>query len=187
MASKEGLDYATSLIHRYKHLPMFFWSSIPCTGGSTAQRRNKHRPGHDARMAKHNRLFVRLHRNLMILAEMVLKETADGHFVFEWPFPNDWWQRKEMKKMVKHFGLKFADFHGCRVGSTASSGLLTKKPWRLATTSDEMVEEFRDLLCTADWRRSLPSKERWMHENHELLEGGNRTAESAFYPILASH
>ena len=33
MASKEGLDYATSLIHRYKHLPMLFWSAIPCTGG----------------------------------------------------------------------------------------------------------------------------------------------------------
>ena len=94
MSSKEGLDYAMSLIHRYRHLPMFFWSAIPCTGGSTAQRRNKHHPGHDARMAKHNRLFIRLHRNLMILGETVLKDTVNGHFVFEWPYPNDWWQRK---------------------------------------------------------------------------------------------
>ena len=85
--------------------------------------------------------------------------------------------------MVKQFGLKFADFHGCRVGAQASSGMLTKKPWRLATTSIDMVDEFSDLLCTADLRRTLESKERWLHENHELLEGSNRTAESAFYPL----
>ena len=84
---------------------MFFWSAIPCTGGSTAQRRNKHHPGHDTRMAKHNRLFIKLHRNLMILGETVFKDTVNGHFVFEWPYPNDWWQRKEMKKMVKRFKL----------------------------------------------------------------------------------
>ena len=88
-----------------------------------------------------------------------------------------------MKTMVKRFKLAFVDFHGCRVGAQAASGILTKKPWRLATTSHEMVEEFSDLLCTAEWRRTLPSKERWMHENHELLEGGTRTADSAFYPI----
>ena len=97
-----------------KHLPMFFWSAIPCTGGSTAQRRNKHHPGHDTRMAKHNRLFIKLHRNLMILGETVLKDTVNGHFVFEWPYPNDWWQRKEMKKMVKRFKLEFVDFRGRR-------------------------------------------------------------------------
>ena len=92
MASKEDLDYAMILINRYKDLPMFLWSSIPCTGGSTAQRRNKHRRGHDARMEKHYRLFKKLHHNLMILAGVVVEETVDGHFVFEWPYPNDWWQ-----------------------------------------------------------------------------------------------
>ena len=155
MTSKEGLEYASSLIQRYRHLPMFFWSAIPCTGGSTAQRRNKHRSGHAERMAKHNRLFGKLHRNLMILADMVIKDTVDGHFVFEWPCPNDWWQRKEIKRMINKLGLKHADFHGCRVGAKAESGMLTKKPWSLATTSTEMVEEFSDLLCTADWRRTL--------------------------------
>ena len=37
---------------------------------------------------KHNRLFMKLHRNLMILGKMVIKEAVDGHFVVEWSFPN---------------------------------------------------------------------------------------------------
>ena len=69
------------------------------------------------------------------------------------------------------------------MGAQTSDGLLTKKPWRLATTSDDMVEKFSDLLCTAEWRRDLDPKERWLHDNHEQLEGGTRTRDSAFYPL----
>ena len=46
-----------------------------------------------------------------------------------------------------------------------------------------MVEKFSDLLCTAEWRRDLDPKERWLHDNHEQLEGGTRTRDSAFYPL----
>ena len=45
--SKDGLEYATSLIRRYAHLPISFWSSFPslhCAGVSTVQRRNKFHP-----------------------------------------------------------------------------------------------------------------------------------------------
>ena len=151
MSTKEGLEYARSLIYRYRHLPIYLWSAIPCTGGSTAQRRNKHHPNHAKNMAKHNRLFIKLHRNLMILSDIVLNEIVDGQFVFEWPFPNDWWQRKEMRKMKKKYNLKDADFDGCRLGSVAETGGPTKKPWRLSTTSQDMVEELNDLKCTSEW------------------------------------
>ena len=46
-----------------------------------------------------------------------------------------------------------------------------------------MVEEFSDLLCTAEWSRTLDPKQRWDHENHEHLEGSNRTAQSAYYSL----
>ena len=53
----------------------------------------------------------------MVLGRMVLNETVAGEFVFEWPFPNDWWGRKEMERMMKEFKLLWVNFHGCRLGS----------------------------------------------------------------------
>ena len=85
LASKEGLEYALQQGQRYGYLPMWIWSSIPCTGGSTMQAINKDQPNHPARMAKHNRLFKKLHRNLMVLCEHVVTRTVRGKVVFEWP------------------------------------------------------------------------------------------------------
>lgn len=78
MTSRDGLDFATSIIHRCRDILMFVWSTIPCTWASAAQRSNKPRRGHTGRMARHKRLFSKLHRNLITLADMVMTGAVDG-------------------------------------------------------------------------------------------------------------
>ena len=187
MTTNEGIEYACGIVERWKHLPIFLWCSIPCTGGSPVQRRNKHHARHRERMEAHDRLFTKLHRNLMILAKKVHEETVNGEIVFEWPSTNDWWGRKEIQQMMTYFNMKMVDFSGCRVGATSKSGRLTKKPWRLITTSGDMIFEFSDLICNRAFRDSLTGKNKEMHDNHEHIEGGKMTRESAKYPLVMAH
>ena len=119
----------------------------------------------------------------MTLARCVVQETYDGHFAFEWPSSNDWWQRGEIVKMMKDFKMKTVDFHGCRLGARAANGKLTKKPWRLATTSRDLVEEFSELVCDHRFRAALNPAEKREHEDHEPIIGGKMSALSAFYPL----
>jgi len=81
LTTKEGLDYAMRVAGKYRHLPIWLWSSIPCTGGSPIQELNKRHRNHRRKMAAHIRVFRKLHANLISLADFVKSETIDGHLV----------------------------------------------------------------------------------------------------------
>ena len=66
-----------------KGINIFLWSGIPCTGGSPAQNMNKHRAGHDRRMRNHRKLWVKLFRNFVVLAQAVVRR--GGHLALQWP------------------------------------------------------------------------------------------------------
>ena len=52
-----------------------------------------------------------------------------------------------MQEFFKDSRFKAVDFDGCRLGVVDNKGLPIKKPWRLMTTSPEMVEAFKGLFC----------------------------------------
>ncbi len=68
------------------------------------------------------------------------------------------------------------------MGARSEKGNLIKKPWKLATTCDDLITEFEDLVCDQAFRDSLSPEQCMEHSNHELLEGGKRVMQSAFYP-----
>ena len=75
----------------------------------------------------------------------------NGHDVtFEWSRYSDSWKRNDVhdvQEFFKDFRFKAVDFDCCRLGIVDKRGLPIKKPWRLMTTSPEMVEAFRGLSC----------------------------------------
>ena len=44
------------------------WASMPCTGGSPFQNLNRHKPGGDARLAKHRAEFARIFKSFRSVA-----------------------------------------------------------------------------------------------------------------------
>ena len=175
MRKKEGVDYALSIIEKYKDIPIVIWCSIPCTGGSTLQKENEHLPSHPARMAAHNRLFRTLHSNFMTLVNAVMKTVA-GVLVFEWPTRNTWWKRTEIVKMLELYKMQKADVNGCTLDVRArESGILHLKPWTLASTSMDFVDTFKPYVC--------PNRPGHFVHKHEPIKGGTRAKDSAHYPL----
>ena len=60
------------------------------------------------------------------------------------------------------------DFDGCAVGLRSKKGVPIKKPWRVRTTSQRIVDVFKDKKCSCE-------------QPHEKCEG-SETARSAMYP-----
>ena len=182
LTTKQGLEYAKSIVDRYKHLPAWLWCSIPCTGGSTLQKQNEHLPSHAARMREHNQLFKALHRNFMNLARYMRQNCSWLRIAYEWPRFNTWWQRQEVIDMQNELDLLQVDFDGCTVGVKSERDHPMLKPWRFATSSPELRETFQKCRCNREFRASLPQEERRKHYKHDPILGGTRAKDSAYYP-----
>ena len=126
-----------------KVAPPNLWSSIPCTSGSPWQYINRRRGGaaYMKRLALQLRESKRLFKSFSKRAELVLK--LGGTVSFEW-------------------------FDGCAVGLRSKKGVPIKKPWRVRTTSQRVVDVFKDRKCSCE-------------QPHEKCEG-SETARSAMYP-----
>ena len=138
LTTKEGSEYARSIVEKYRKLPAWLWCSVPCTGGSALQKQNEHLPNHAKKMREHNELFKKLHRNFMGLARFMTKEMPYLKIAYEWPRHNTWWERIEVTNMCKEFELKYVNFDGCTLGVKSERGNPKLKPWRFATNSYEL-------------------------------------------------
>ena len=65
------------------------------------------------------------------------------------------------------------DFEGCAVGLRTKDGLPLKKPWRLKTTSQRIVNAFQSKRCRCQ-------------QTHARCEGAE-TTRSAMYPAEMTH
>lgn len=180
MTTNKGLEYALSIVQRYKHLPIWLWSSIPCTGGSSIQALNKRRPKHRHNIEAHNRIFKRLHQNLMVLARETLLHSVEGHFTFEWPKSNTWWRRPEIRKMLTAFNMQSTTFDGCALGVVSENNKPMLKPWRLASTSIPLLTMFAPFQCP-NKSHEVGDAEPLPHV-HARIQGGTRARDSARYP-----
>ena len=144
MTAQAGLDYAMSAVNKFKgKCAIFIWASLPCTGGTGFQKVNRYLyANHWKTMAEHDRKFRLFHSNLVKLMLAVAPERL--HFAFEWPQPNDWWEREEIKWMISTFSLRTLLFNGCMVGLRAFDILKPhKKAWRV----EHNITKLHPLLC----------------------------------------
>ena len=120
------------------------WVSLPCTSGCPW-----HRVGLAAeyrkRHAKEGAAAKALFKQFKEHAETAL---SHGHDVtLEWPRYSDSWKRKDVMDFFRDSRFMSVDFDGCRFGVRDEKGRPLKKPWRLMTTSNDIVEAFKGMHC----------------------------------------
>ena len=125
---------------------MLLWSSMPCTGGSPWMRINVKKPGGYANLRKHIQLFNKLWNNFESVARNAHR--LGNYIAIEWPRGCSYWLLTKVIKLCKELDLQYVDFDGCMLGLTSIYNKLPiKKPWRIATNSPAIREEFDNLLC----------------------------------------
>ena len=152
-----------------KVAPPHLWPSIPCTSGSPWQYINRKKGGaaYMKRLALQLRESKRLFKSFTKRAELVLKQ--GGTVSFEWPRPSTGWKRPDVVAFFdSHPEFMEVEFDGCAVGLKSKKGNPIKKPWRVKTTSQRVVDAFQDKKCSCE-------------HSHEKCEG-SETARSAMYP-----
>ena len=92
---------------------------------------------------------------------------------FEWPTHCEGWNRDDVKAFFEKHRDKFKEvrFDGCAVGVQDRKGNPIRKPWKLMTTSQSIVDAFSSCKC-----KCKPG-------THAQAAGSN-TADIAFYPEL---
>ena len=85
---------------------------------------------------------------------------------FEWPSYCSGWKLKELTSFIERFKLKIVDFDGCAGGVKSQEGYVMKKPWRIATTSTQLVSSLSTKRCGRS------------HQHEEC--GGRNAAKSPF-------
>ena len=154
--------------------PANLWGAIPCTTGSPWQRLNLFRGGAQFRKKwrKQVKESKRLFAGFAETAEVILVDEK-GDVTFEWPTHCEGWNRDDVKAFFEKHRDKFKEvrFDGCAVGVKDRKGNPIRKPWKLMTTSQSIVEAFSSCKC-----KCKPG-------THAQAAGSN-TADTAFYPEL---
>ena len=171
MTAQTGLDYAMSAVNKFKgKCDIFVWASLPCTGGTHFQKVNQYLyANHWVNMAEHDRKFKAFHSNLMKLLAALPPQNV--YFAFEWPEPNDWWDREEIKSMIETLNLKTLLFNGCMLGLKAFDTLKPhKKAWRV----EHCIPSLHPFLCD-----KVCCHKPWEHE----VIRGKYTKATGTYPM----
>ena len=154
--------------------PANLWGAIPCTTGSPWQRLNLFRGGAQFRKKwkKQVKESKRLFAGFAEAAEVILLDEK-GDVTFEWPTHCEGWNRDDVKTFFEKHRDKFKEvrFDGCAVGVKDRKGNPIRKPWKLMTTSQSIVDAFSSCKC-----KCKPG-------THAQAAGSN-TADTAFYPEL---
>ena len=154
MAKASSIRALLAFIHAIPpQVVVCIWSGIPCTGGSTLQALNKHRPGHADKMRGHLRLWHRLFSNFLLLAEAVVNRS--GYMVLEWPASCRYWKHPRVRALLGLEPLAWhsmkvkACAHGQRIATGKHKGKALTKVWRLESTMPDLASAM-SLPCPGD-------------------------------------
>ncbi len=82
-----------------------------------------------------------------------------GEVIIEWPRGCRYWQWDFVTAFLNRNGMKFVDVDGCSLGLVSvRDGGLIKKPWRFASTMDELATEFAGCKCNRMHTHTHPSR-----------------------------
>ena len=145
------------------------WGSIPCTGGSPWQNLNGRTVLGRKRVKRYKAVFRKLLRNFARLAEV--NASLGGEAALEWPRACAYWRERKVLELIAQLGLEDVFVDGCALGTVAQygadAGLPILKPWRIATSCQELRDDFRAYRCPG-------------HERHAACAGKNTEA-TGFY------
>jgi hypothetical protein len=139
-----------------------FWLSLPCTGGSAWQHVSRLRPGGEARLRVHYRLFRKLWNACVPIAEFVL---ANGGTVsIEWPAGCAYWHWPCVTSFLDKHGFMNARCDGCAFGLVSpKTGKPILKPWRIATTCKHIHDAMARRRCDLSHEHTLCRKRDQTH------------------------
>ena len=106
---------------------------------------NKMRPGGMAKLRKHITTYKRLWQHFKKAASQGIEQ--GGIVINEWPRSCRYWRDKDVVAFFEHYNMSYVDFDGCMVGLTSAKGVPIKKPWRIATNCNEIIEALSNLKC----------------------------------------
>jgi hypothetical protein len=125
------------------------FASIPCTGGSPWQHINKETTEGRTRIRAHIRLMQRLFRAFEQLCYIAI--ACGCYIAIEWPDGCSYWRRKDVRRLISICNLKPVCFHGCALGVVSrrpvTLGMPIKKPWRILTNCESILDTFHDKTC----------------------------------------
>ena len=137
---------------------VLLWVSIPCTGGSTAQRLNMQRANYKEYMKKYRTTAMKMFYNMLRVADAVTK--AGGKVAIEWPKNNEYWKLPEVEEAVRKHGLQKVTVNACMVGLTSVNpedrGQPVRKPWTIATNDETLREHMHKFLCPSIDHHGVP-------------------------------
>eukprot|EP00971_Amphidinium_carterae_P348612 6490592-Amphidinium_carterae.2 len=142
ITNHETLALLTEICEKIRDRVMM-WFSVPCTTGCTWHRT---RPE-----LTQNPNFARKVRKDRSIAEsayrmLVSARKCDCPFVWEWPKDNDLWRGSVGMKVHQLEGACERIVDGCSIG-LSKNGQYMKKPWRLVTDHQRLLEGLRGLRC----------------------------------------
>ena len=172
LLTPHGLKKALEIVRDYPGCSIH--ASIPCFPWSSWVKMNLHRLGdkYARKLANARQQSLKMLHAFKIVAREVI--SLGGHVSFEWPRYCTGWKLQQLKSFISKFGLATVDFDGCAVGLKSRKGNYIKKPWRIVTTSDSLIQSLRVKRCSGQ------------HSHQEC--GGSESARSAYYTDeLADH
>ena len=110
---------------------VFFYVSLPCTGGSPWTNVNKDLPNGSERIAEQQQLFGKLFKSFKRCVA-----NASPHkpsVTFELSKNCKYWSWPSVQKFINDYKLQQYAFHGCQFGLKGLSGKPLKKGWKIAT------------------------------------------------------
>ena len=108
---------------------------------------NSHKLGHafNVKLAKSRVVSLQMLNYFFIIAKEVL--ALGGDISFEWPREATGWKLDVLQKFIERFKLMTVHFDGCAFGLKSKKGNPIKKPWRIVTSSQTLVDSLSPHVC----------------------------------------
>ena len=155
MTTEFGYMYAISRIREHEGHHITLWGSMPCTGGSPWQYVNEcmyYRNGDDKAIKRLRGLRTTFRKLFWAFRGLTDEVTQRGGTVcLEWPTPCQYWRDPQVREYLLKNNMIRANLHGCAYGLVNKKKQHMKKPWSIATTSEEFARGI-ELKCDGTHR-----------------------------------
>ena len=153
---------------------VFFYASLPCTGGSPWTNVNKDLPNGSERIAEQQQLFGKLFKSFKrCIADASPHKPS---VTFELSKNCKYWSWPSVQKFISDYKLRQHAFHGCQFGLKGLSGKPLKKGWKIATDVPQLAT-LDNYICSGSHvheqsrGKSLKLAEGYTFELTDMLHG----------------
>ena len=176
LTTPAGLSFALAVVRaaRAENLPLCLYLSLPCTAGCPYWRCTlAKQPKTASKLQQHVYSLGVLLQNVEIIHKYAVAAYGDRHVLVikEWPKGCQLWQHQAVESFRLALGLSFdVQCHGCQLGWVSSnpkhSGLPNKKPLKIASSDEKVLEHFASYQCTGCTHAIIEGKDTKNSQNY---------------------